>query len=425
MSLRPFRFIHATNLRLDQPLWGIGSVNSEARRIAEDATLTAFQHIVDACIDHNVACLLLTGNSFDAAHAYRARVTLEDACERLAKHDIEVFIVPGATDPSHAWLKGLHLPPNVTTFVSRHSEPVAVIRDGEVLATVEPFEDRHSSAQRGSQSSALRIGLIGAGQHETVQEKLAAVATSNDDKQLLEDFPVAGTFGYLALGNGSEHMTVDLPRGIAHDPGCPQPLDGRHTTSMGCSLIDVDRAGQMIVKMLPTAVVRREEIELKIKEDTSWDGLVEDMQAALLDRDPLPTEKLWLVHWVLDGEGSLADSLRESAAQRELTELVEQELADDRGIIRVHEVDLRANWSYTTNLEITGTVFEEFTNAIDQRLPTHIDQFRKRLPAIDWPEAGWVRHVIDTGQRMNSRDISAHAHDLARQWLLPHGPHHK
>ncbi|MCA9027533.1 MAG: hypothetical protein KDA86_20155 [Planctomycetaceae bacterium] len=421
MSLRPFRFIHATNLRLDQPLWGIGSVNSEARRIAEDATLTAFQHIVHACIEHRVAFLLLTGNSFDAAHAYRARMTLEDACERLAEHDIEVLIVPGEIDPSHSWTKGLHLPSNVTTFVSRHSEPVAIVRDGEVLATVEPFERRHAQAQRGSHSSALRVGLIGAGQHEALQEKLAAVTESKDDKQLLEDFPIAGTFGYLALGNGSDRLTVDLPRGIAHDPGCPQPLDGRHTTNMGCSLIDVDRAGQLMIKMLPTAVVRREEIELKLKDDSSWDQLAESMQAALLDRDPLPTEKLWLIRWIIEGEGSLADSLRESSAQRELCELIEQELADDRNVIRLHEMDIRANWSYAAGLEMTGTVFEEFTSIIDQRLPTHIDQFRKRLPAIDWPEAGWVRRVIDTGERMSSRDIAIHTQHLARQWLLPHG----
>ncbi len=419
MSARPFRFVHATNLRLDQPLWGIGSVTADARRIVEDATLTAFGHVVDACIGHQAACLLLTGNCFDAAHASRARMSLEAACERLAEHAIEVLIVPGETDPPHVWADGFALPPNVTTFIRRGAEPVALVRDSEVLATIEPYDDRHHHEDRDGRSSALRIGLAGAGQHAALQEMLASATGSINERQLANEFPAAAEFGYLALGNGSERFTVGLPRGVAHDPGCPQPLDGRRTSATGCSLIDVDESGRLQIKPLPTAVVRREEIPISLSEGDSWDELAEQMQTALLDRDPLPTEKLWLVRWIIDADAALAEMLTDAATQRELCDLVEEELADDRGIIRHHEMEVRRDWSQWDDIELSGSVFTEFTALVDDRLPEHADQFRRQLPALDWPEAGWVRHIIDAGERMNAPAVAAHAHNLARHHLLP------
>ncbi len=419
MSARPFRFVHATNLRLDQPLWGIGSVTPEARRIAEDATLSAFGNIVDACIDHQVACLLLTGNGFDAAHASRGRMCLETACERLAEHAIEVFIVPGETDPPHVWADGISLSPNVTTFIRRGSEPVALVRDSEVLATVEPYDDRHPRAERDGRSSALRIGLAGAGQHAALQEMLASATESVDEQRLTNEFPASAEFGYLALGNGSERFTVELPRGIAHDPGCPQPLDGRRTAATGCSLIDVDKSGRLQIKPLPTAVVRREEIPISLSEGDSWDELAEQMQTALLDRDPLPTEKLWLVRWSIDAHATLAESLADPSTRRELCDLVEQELADDRGIVRQHEMEVRNDWSPSNDIDLSGSAFTEFADLMEERLPERVGQFRRQLPALDWPEAAWVKHIIDAGERINPSSVATQAHNLAQRHLLP------
>jgi hypothetical protein len=206
---------------------------------------------------------------------------------------------------------------------------------------------------------------------------------------------------------------------MAHDPGCTQPLDGRQTGSTGCSLIEVDRTGQLRVKLVPTAVVRREDVRLTLSPESTWDGLVQEMQTALVNHEPLPTEKLWLVRWAIDGEGPLAESLAKAEAQRELCELVEQELADDRGLIRQHEIELRTGWARPSpEGELTGTVYDEFRALIDEQLAEHLNRFRGRLAGIDWPEAGWVRHIIDSGERMSPQAVAAHAHDEGRRCLL-------
>src|SRR5690606_42052935 len=45
MTLTPFRFVHATNVRLDQPLWGIGAVSGQARHLDRKSTRLNSSHV--------------------------------------------------------------------------------------------------------------------------------------------------------------------------------------------------------------------------------------------------------------------------------------------------------------------------------------------------------------------------------------------
>lgn len=417
MSLSPFRFVHATNVRLDQPMWGIGAVTGEARRLAEDATNLAFNQIVDTCIEHDAAFLLLTGNTIDMAHGHRGKMLLEQACERLAEHRCDVFIMPGESDPAHAWQSGLHLPASVTVFLTQHAAPVPVSRGGTTLATIEPYHDRQNVTP-ASHAGGLRVGLIGGSQHPELQKLLAGDADGQLDVKHLDRFPTLINFSYLALGNGSERVTVQLPRGLAHDPGCPQPLDGRQTASLGCTLVEVDRAGQLQTRLIPTPIVRREEIDIQVTAEMDWDALITAMQTALLDCDPLPTERLWLIRWMIDGEGDVIASLMEPSSQQELAELVEAELNDDSDLVRIHEVEVKARWSDAIDITQAGSVYEEFTTLIEEHAGEHLTQFRRGLSARDWPEAGWVRHIIDTAEQAKAKNVALLGRDLAQKHLL-------
>lgn len=422
MSHAPFRFVHATNVRLDHALWGVGAVSGEARRLVEDATNLAFERILETCTQHDAAFLLLTGNTFDAAHGHRARLLLEQACERLAEQDCDVFLMPGESDPPQAWHDEVLLPENVTVFLAPDDEPVPVTRGGFTLATIEPYQDRQHSLRVPDDTGGVRVGLIGGSQQAPLQQQLAGDADGQLEIKRLEQFPSLAAFDYVALGRGSERVTVNLPRGLAHDPGCPQPLDGRQTASLGCTLIDVDRDGRLQTRLIPTAVVRREEIEIHVASEQTWDDLMAAMQAALADRDPLPTERLWLIRWIIDGEGEVIASLREPAAQEELAELVEAELADDGVLLRRHEVHWKASCSETVEIAAAGSVSEEFHALIDEHAADHLSRFRGGLPARDWPESAWVRHLIETAEEATAKNVDVHARNLARRHLLGDRP---
>src|SRR5690606_9064338 len=179
---------------------------------------------------------------------------------------------------------------------------------------IETYQDRQHSAPAAA--SGVHVGLVGGNQHPELSALLAAEDSGTLDIRHLARFPGLVNFGYLALGGGSRRITVKLPQGMAHDPGCPQPLDGRQTAAQGCTLVEVDRNGHLTTRLLPTAIVRREEIALSVTPEMDWDALVRAMQTALSDRDPLATERLWLVRWVIDGSGEVINSLLEPAARQ-------------------------------------------------------------------------------------------------------------
>ena len=105
MAFEPQRFIHAANIRLDVPVSVQTSetLTDELRFAFEDATLYAFEEVIEASIRHDVDFLLLSGNVFiEADRSLRARLALLKGVNRLAEHKIQVFVLPGDSDPPEA-----------------------------------------------------------------------------------------------------------------------------------------------------------------------------------------------------------------------------------------------------------------------------------------------------------------------------------
>jgi exonuclease SbcD len=106
MPFEPQRFIHAANVRLDVPVSVhiTEQLTDELRHALEDATLSSFDFVVDACLQRNVDFLLLSGNIFlEADRSLRARLTLLKGFRRLQEKHIPVYVLPGDADPPEAW----------------------------------------------------------------------------------------------------------------------------------------------------------------------------------------------------------------------------------------------------------------------------------------------------------------------------------
>ena len=98
MAFEPQRFIHAASIRLDVPVsvQTAEALTDELRFAFEDATLHAFDEVIEACVKKDVDFLLLSGNVFvEADRSLRARLALLKAMHRLDEHDRL------SRDPSH------------------------------------------------------------------------------------------------------------------------------------------------------------------------------------------------------------------------------------------------------------------------------------------------------------------------------------
>ena len=156
MAFEPQRFLHAANVRLDVPVsvQTTETLTDELRFAFEDATLHAFDEVIEACIKRDVDFLLLSGNIFiEADRSLRARLALLKGFSRLEDVNIHVFVLPGDADPPEAWRSISELPDNVTVCYSSSPEPMELhIKDHlatTVSASTRSAVTEHRSASDG------------------------------------------------------------------------------------------------------------------------------------------------------------------------------------------------------------------------------------------------------------------------------------
>lgn len=111
----PRRFIHAADLHLDSPFTGIGSLREGFADVMRDASLQAWDALIDCCLEEEAEFLVLSGDLFDRADGTpRGRSRVRRGIERLQERGIRVFAVHGNHDPLSgrsplAGLEGVHV----------------------------------------------------------------------------------------------------------------------------------------------------------------------------------------------------------------------------------------------------------------------------------------------------------------------------
>jgi DNA repair exonuclease SbcCD nuclease subunit len=343
MTAQPLRFIHAANLHLDCPLQDTGPLPDGLRTVVQSATLTAWDRIVEACLNRDVDFLLLSGNSFDEHDpGVRGQAALIAGCERLDATGIPVFIVPGQRDPASAWLPGLRLPKNVTLFDRPGVETVEIGGDHSRLATLHGVNDfgaragfewatwpdatpaalRSRAADIAPHIALLPCGLsdIDAGDRLTLtRDRLA---------NLVAQRGTAASIRYWACGDNARRCTLPIRDAVAHAPGTPQGLTPAETGPRGATLVEIEASGAVRLDLIPTPPVRWESCSLTLDHSTTRDDLLISMQSALRDIPHHDSDRLWLVHWTI----TLPPAVREQLADDDLEKSLSDELLASSGM---------------------------------------------------------------------------------------------
>ncbi|MEB3188068.1 MAG: DNA repair exonuclease [bacterium] len=219
-----FRFIHAADLHLDTPFAGIGKVSERVARLLQEASLEAFDALIELTLAEDAAFLLLAGDLYDGAQrGIRAQRRFEQGLRRLDERGIATFIVHGNHDPLGGWSAVREWPSRVTVFGSAAVQAVPVVRDGETIATVHGLShDRPHVTEnlalrfRRTEAPGIHIGLLHAnagaqGEHAPYSpcsvEELAAIGLD-----------------YWALGHVHRRQILSRQPWVVY----PGNLQGRH-----------------------------------------------------------------------------------------------------------------------------------------------------------------------------------------------------
>ncbi|MGA3352350.1 MAG: DNA repair exonuclease [Acidimicrobiales bacterium] len=333
-----FSFVHAADLHLDTPFKGIGATAPLVAERLREASLVAFDTLVDLCLEREAAFLVIAGDIYDGPErGLRAQLRFRDGLARLSDAGIASFVVHGNHDPVETGWSALSgpWPERVTIFGSGTTQAVRVEADGIPLATVQGI----SFAKRSeSENLALRFAHnAGPGiQVGVLHCNVRGAAAGYDDYSpcTLQELMGIG-LDYFALGhihtrmilagrNGSDEPWVVYSGNL--QARSPKPSE---RGSKGAMVVHV--RGGRIAEAEPVScdVVRFDQVELDVAEVAD----LADLRARLVraSRECLESSdgRSLVVRAQLVGQGELYSDLRRPGSVGDLLVALREDFADD------------------------------------------------------------------------------------------------
>jgi len=306
-----FRFVHAADLHLDTPFKGLTATDDLVAEALRDASLDAFDNLVQLAIGCKAAFVLLAGDIYDGeSRGVRAQLRFLRGLENLSSANIKVFVVHGNHDPLGGWSAIRQWPAGVTIFGHSDVECHSVQCDGQTLANVygisyarQDVTENLSLRFRRRNGDGLHIGLL----HCNVGSNPEHASYSPCQ---VEDLARAG-MDYWALGHihrrPSEH-----PR----NPWIVYPgnLQGRSPKPSECGpkgavLVEADSTGIRSVEFAALDQARFVQTELDIARVGDLAGLRQELVEMADHLRQEHGERLLLVRIVLSGSGEVHSDL--------------------------------------------------------------------------------------------------------------------
>src|SRR5665213_485886 len=327
-----FCFVHAADLHLDTPFRGVQQVSGEVAAELREASLNAFDAIIDLALERNAAFLLVAGDVYDGAiRGLRAQIRFRGGLTRLADAGIPTFVVHGNHDPVvSCWSAVGSWPDGVTIFPSDRAPVVEVTRGGRRIATVQGISyataettenlSRHFSRPAGD---GLHVGVL----HCNVQG--VAEGYANYSPCTIADLRATG-LDYLALGH--IHQRRVLHGGVNESPwivypGNSQARSPRHSEqeAKGAYVVHVEDSSVTSLEFVACDQIRYVELTVSIDDCDDLGELSELLEHHSREALARADGRSIVARARLSGRGRLhSDLLREDIVDQLLTSLRER-----------------------------------------------------------------------------------------------------
>jgi len=330
------RFLHAADLHLDTPFCGLSAADQSVAQALRDASLAAWDNLVNLAIARRVDLVLLAGDIYDGEdRGVRAQLRLRRGLEKLSTAGISTYIVHGNHDPLGGYSAIRDWPTSVHIFGSDQVQRLPVQRDGQQVATVYGIsygqpQMRDNLAQRFSRegSGGLHLGLL----H-------CSVGTSAEHDTYspceLADLRRAG-LTYWALGHVHQRQVLCQSGFWAVYSGNTQGRSPKPTECgpKGVTIVDADCTGAILsASFEPVDAARFVQTELDIADMSDLPAL----RGALEERaSQLRSEhagRSLLLRAVLTGTGPVNADLRRQGTIPDLLAELRRDAEDLRPLL--------------------------------------------------------------------------------------------
>jgi exonuclease SbcD len=304
MPSHGLRFIHASDLHLERPPYGLAEIPDHLRDLLVEVPYLAAQRVFDAALAEEVDLLILAGDVIQPEHSGpRGPLFLLEQFQRLAERGIQVYWAGGSVDPPDVWPSWASLPEHVHLFPrARVAEYVYQRGATPVARVLGASRDRnrpiHADNFVPDATGLFSIGILHGAADATVLRG-----------QGLNYWALGGRHGRSTLFNGPQ---------TGHYAGSTQ---GRHPDEHGphgCTLVQLDEQGAIKTSALPTDVLRFVSERVALEAGASRDDLetlLRERIASLAESSP---DRPLLISWTVTGSGPVTAALRRGPLATEL-----------------------------------------------------------------------------------------------------------
>jgi DNA repair exonuclease SbcCD nuclease subunit len=330
------RFIHTGDLHLDSPFAGLVTAAPDHVAAAlREATIQAWNAIVDLALEERVDFLVVAGDVFDReSRTLRGQVRFRDGLARLSAAGIPSFVVAGNHDPQSSWERAVQVawPPLAHFFGSRQVTGVAVRRgaavdgDGEEIARVYGIsfgqaDVRENLARRFRREPGVpvAVGLLHANVGQDTGHDPYAPCT-------LEDLRAAD-MDYWALGHVHRRGVLSVANPAAVYCGNPQGRDPNEGDPRGCYLVTIHDRGRITPEFMPVDVVRWQHVTVDLSGFEEIEPLI-DRVAEAVDAARTAAGRSVIARVELAGRGPLRAVLVRGGAVGDLRDEAQSRLGE-------------------------------------------------------------------------------------------------
>ncbi len=350
MSGEYVRFLHASDLHLEQPPYGLTEAPDHLRELLADAPLEAATRVFETAVLEDVHFVVLSGDILSPLTAgSRAISFLLEQFGLLAEQKIHVYWCGGRVDAPDDWLEDIPLPDTVHVFPKGQPKQFTHSRNDVPLATIIGMSSTDDAAVHAGD---FRI--------EPTNRFTVAVGYGDADASSLAGHK---QIDYWALGGRHQQNTLFETPQTGHYPGTPQGRcldeDGPH----GCTLVEVDSGRKARTKFIETDTVRWRRESVSLEENAARNDLQRELRARMQRIATEASGSTVLVDWQVQSDGELAGMLRGGLGQ-EMTDWLRSEFGQARPAIWTVSLEVESTRGISEELYEEDTILGDFLRAV-------------------------------------------------------------
>lgn len=386
-----FCFLHAADLHLDTPFQGLGRVAPHVQGALQEASLRAWDRLVDLALAQEVAFVVLAGDLYDGAdRGLRAQLRVRAGLQRLGDAGIETFVVHGNHDPLDGWqaIEADGWPDGVVVCPAGEVTSHEVVRDGVRLATLHGI----SYATRETTANLARRFPAAAGGGLHVGVLHATVGTQPDHSPYapctLDDLRRPG-YDYWALGHVHGHDVLAREPTVAY-AGSLQGRSPKRTEQGAKGALVVEVVDDRIAgppRHVPLDLVRFAALDVPVDEARDVAEIVDALLAAGRASTDEHGGRALVLRARLTGAPPASGDLRRDGALAEIVDALREADAD------------ASPWRWWDRVDDATTLAVDRATLAGQEsfvgaLVRHVDRVSGDPPPPALP-SGWVQALDD------------------------------